>query len=191
MNSTISEHHFTKQKILSEEDEIKKAKKNLKDFNVLYDRYYVRIFQYVYQRVQTEAQAADITSDTFIKAMENLKSYKFMGVPFASWLFKIARNEVYLQHKKDSKIRQVNFKTNDILIIAEEIEETGVDKTEILIAAIKQLNSEQTDLIEMKYFEKRSYAEMASILDLTENNVKVKTFRVVQKLKTFIHPNKN
>lgn len=191
MNSTISEHHFTKQKILSEEDEIKKAKKNLKDFNVLYDRYYVRIFQYVYQRVQTEAQAADITSDTFIKAMENLKSYKFMGVPFASWLFKIARNEVYLQHKKDSKIRQVNFTTNDILAIAEEIEETRINKTEILITAIKQLNSEETDLIEMKYFEKRSYAEMASILDLTENNVKVKTFRVVQKLKTFIHPNKN
>ncbi len=190
MNSTISEHHFTKQKILSEEDEIKKAKKNLKDFNVLYDRYYVRIFQYIYQRVQTESQAADITSETFIKAMENLKSYKFKGVPFASWLFKIARNEVYLQHKKDSKIRQVNFKTNDIILIAEEIEEKGINKTEVLIAAIKQLNSEETDLIEMKYFEKRSYAEMATILDLTENNVKVKTFRVVQKLKTFIHPNK-
>ena len=43
----------------------------------------------------------------------------------------------------------------------------------------------------MKYFEKRSYAEIANILDLTENNVKVKTFRVVQKLKTFINPNKN
>ena len=190
MNSTISEHHFSKKKILSEEDEIRKAKKNLKDFNVLYDRYYIRIFQYIYQRAQTETQAADLTSETFIKAMENLKTYRFMGLPFASWLFRIARNEVYLQHKKNTKFRQVNFQTSDILIIAEEIEEIGINKTQLLIDAIKKLNVDETELIEMKYFEKRSYAEMASILDLTENNVKVRTFRVVQKLKTFILPNK-
>ncbi len=188
MNPQTSEHHFSAKQLSSEEGDIKRAKKDLKHFNVLYDRYYVRIFQYIYQRVQTESQAADITSDTFIKAMENLQSYKFMGVPFASWLFRIARNEVYLQHKKNSKIRQVNFSTDDISHIAEEIEEVTKNRTMLVVDAIKDLNSEETELIEMKYFEKRSYAEIASILNINENNAKVKTFRVVQKLKAIINP---
>jgi len=189
MKSNSTEHHFTKKQILSEEEDIRKAKKNLKDFEVLYNRYYIRIFQFIYQRVQTENQAADLTSETFIKAMENLKSYKFMGLPFASWLFRIARNEIYLQHKKGNKIRQVNFQTADINSIAEEINEPN-NSTEILIDAIKKLNSSDTELIEMKYFEKRSYAEIALILNSNENNVKVKTFRVVQKLKSIINPSK-
>ena len=91
MNPEKSEHHFTVHQLSSEVNDIKKAKKDLTHFNVLYDRYYVRIFQFVYQRVQNESQAADITSEIFIKAMENIGSYKFMGVPFASWLFRIAR----------------------------------------------------------------------------------------------------
>ena len=186
MNTQTSKHHFSPQQLSSEENDIKQAKKNLKDFNVLYDRYYVRIFQYIYQRVQSESQAADITSETFIKAMENLQSYKFMGVPFASWLFRIARNEVYLQHKKSSKVRQVNFSTDDITNIAEEIEGEVINRTALVVGAIEKLNEEETELIEMKYFEKRSYAEIGSILNMTENNAKVKTFRVVQKLKVII-----
>jgi len=186
MNTAKSEHHFSPQQLSSEEKDIKRAKKDLKHFNVLYDRYYVRIFQYIYQRVQTESQAADITSETFIKAMENLPNYKFMGVPFASWLFRIARNEVYLQHKQNKNVRQVNYSTENVTDIAEEINEDVPNKTDILIKAITQLTDEETELIEMKYFEKRSYAEIGSILKMTTNNAKVKTFRVVQKLKTFI-----
>lgn len=186
MNPQTSEHHFTPQELSSEEKDIKRAKKDLKHFNVLYDRYYVRIFQYIYQRVQTESQAADITSETFIKAMENLPKYKIMGVPFASWLFRIARNEVYFQHKKDSKTRQVNYSSDAINDIAEEIDEETLNKTAILVKAIEQLNDDETELIEMKYFEKRSYEEIGNILKMTSNNAKVKTFRVVQKLKSFI-----
>lgn len=186
MNKITSEHHFSPQQISLEEEEIKKAKKNLKHFNVLYDRYYVRIFQYIYQRVQTENQAADFTSETFIKAMESIKDYKFMGVPFAAWLFRIARNEVYQQQKKGAQIRQVNFSSQNITEIAEEIDDVPLNKTAIVVDAIKKLNDTETELIEMKYFEKRSYAEIGNILDMTENNAKVKTFRVVQKLKSII-----
>ena len=187
MKLQISRHHLTKNEIVSEEHEILRAQKDLKQFNILYDRYYVRIFEYIYQRVQTEAQAADITSDTFIKAMENLKSYKPMGVPFASWLFRIARNEIFIQYHKGKKIRQINFSSQDIIDITEEIEEIKPNKIDLVIEAIKQLNPEETELIEMKYFEKRSYMEIGNILELTENNAKVKTHRVVQKLRSIIN----
>jgi len=189
MKTQNSEHHFSPQQLSAEQAEIERAKKNLADFSVLYNRYYVRIFQYIFQRVKTEQQAADISSETFIKAMENLKSYKHMGLPFASWLFRIARNEVYYQHKINSKIRQVNFTETDLKNIAEDVQEVKPDKIEIIIKAIKSLTDNETEMIEMKYFEKRSYSEIGNILDISENNAKVKTFRVIQKLKAIIKPN--
>jgi RNA polymerase sigma-70 factor (ECF subfamily) len=45
------------------------------------------------------------------------------------------------------------------------------------------LKEGQLQLIEMRFFEKRSFREMGEILDLTENNAKVKTFRALVKLK--------
>ena len=111
-----------------------------------------------------------------------------MGVPFASWLFRIARNEIYLQHKKNSKLRQVNFSSEALSYLTDDIEEITIDKIELLVSAIKELNEGETELIEMKYFEKRSYQEIGSILNITENNAKVKTFRVVQKLKSILVP---
>jgi RNA polymerase sigma-70 factor (ECF subfamily) len=45
------------------------------------------------------------------------------------------------------------------------------------------LKDSQLQLIEMRFFEKRSFREMGEILDLTENNAKVKTFRALVKLK--------
>ena len=187
MKTQTGEYHFTEQQILNEEEEIRLAKKDLANFNVLYDRYFERIFQFIYQRVQTEDQAAALTSDTFVKAMENLKTYKSIGVPFAAWLFQIARNEINQKHYKQKKLRQVNYSSENIASIIDEIEDQSIDKLELVVEAIKTLNRDETELIEMKYFEKRSYFEMGNILSLTENNVKVKTFRVVQKLKSIIN----
>jgi RNA polymerase sigma-70 factor, ECF subfamily len=53
------------------------------------------------------------------------------------------------------------------------------------------LKESQLQLIEMRFFEKRSFREMGEILDLTENNAKVKTFRALIKLKELYSKNNN
>jgi RNA polymerase sigma-70 factor (ECF subfamily) len=52
-----------------------------------------------------------------------------------------------------------------------------------LLSALTRLKADQLELIEMRFFEKRSFREMGDLLDMTENNAKVKTFRAVNKLK--------
>jgi RNA polymerase sigma-70 factor (ECF subfamily) len=52
-----------------------------------------------------------------------------------------------------------------------------------LLKAISHLKPNQVQLIELRFFEKRSFKEMGEILGLTENNAKVKTFRTLSKLK--------
>jgi len=56
-------------------------------------------------------------------------------------------------------------------------------KREVLLKVLPLLKESQLQLIEMRFFEKRSFREMGEILDLTENNAKVKTFRALIKLK--------
>jgi RNA polymerase sigma-70 factor (ECF subfamily) len=53
----------------------------------------------------------------------------------------------------------------------------------VLLKVLPLLKESQLQLIEMRFFEKRSFREMGEILDLTENNAKVKTFRALIKLK--------
>jgi RNA polymerase sigma-70 factor (ECF subfamily) len=52
-----------------------------------------------------------------------------------------------------------------------------------LLNALSRLKADQLELIEMRFFEKRSFREIGDLLEMTENNAKVKTFRAVNKLK--------
>ena len=71
--------------------------------------------------------------------------------------------------------------------IGKVMEEFQIDesehKREVLLKVLPLLKESQLQLIEMRFFEKRSFREMGEILDLTENNAKVKTFRALIKLK--------
>ena len=68
--------------------------------------------------------------------------------------------------------------------IIEEVEEDNTgEMREALIEVIGDLPEVELQIIEMRYFEKRSYREIGDILGMTENNAKVKAYRIVEKLK--------
>ena len=188
MEVKTSPYHATKQEIHEEEQLIRAAVRDMSKFSVLYDRYYNRIFRFVYQRVDSEDTAADITSQVFLKAMSHLKKYEFRGLPFASWLYRIAANELNQMFRKKKKERSYYAKTDDLKDIAEEMEEeTPVERdTGKLATALNQLDDEDLELIEMKYFEKRQYKEIAEITGLSESNAKVKVFRILKKVRTIM-----
>ena len=103
------EFHKTKVDIEKELQEIESAKKDPRRFGVLYDRYHEQIFRYLYARVDNKHLASDLVSQVFYKAMLNIENYTFKGVPFASWLYRIAFNEMNMQFRKDAKNRTVNI----------------------------------------------------------------------------------
>ena len=71
-----------------------------------------------------------------------------------------------------------------IVQVFEELDVDGLDEhKEKLKKVLRQINEKDLMLIEMRYFEKRSYREIGEILSVTENNAKVKTFRALQRLK--------
>ena len=70
---------------------IEAAQVNSADFEPLYLRYRERVYRYVRTRLASDEDAADLTQQIFLQAMIALPKYRQRGVPFAVWLFRIAR----------------------------------------------------------------------------------------------------
>jgi RNA polymerase sigma-70 factor (ECF subfamily) len=180
-----SNFHQTNQLLQNELDLIKKAQKNPEQFGPLYNKYHEQIFRYIYQRMDDIELAHDITAQVFIKALLNITKYEYRGVPFSSWLYRIAKSELYQSFRDKKAERTINIDAINVVAIIDEIEsdETEENKKHLL-DSLSLLKEKDVQLIELRFFEKRSFKEMGEILELTENNAKVKTFRALEKLKT-------
>lgn len=185
-SATLSKANYTRTKaeILEENQLVQAAKKQPRKFAALYTRYYETIFRFVFKRVSDNDLSADITQQVFMKAMENLKRYEFRGLPFSAWLYQIARNEVAQFFRQNKHQRSISMESGQIAYLMEEMEETNSDAdVQRMVKAIQLLRQEEIEFIEMKYFERLPYREIAAIYQIQENNAKVKMHRLLKKLK--------
>ena len=178
------QYHQTGEQLADELLLIEAAKENPERFGPLYNKYYRQIFNYVHQRLESKDTAFDVTGQVFLKALTNLPRYQFKGVPFSSWLYRIAHNEVMQMYRSQKDKRAINADIGDLRFICEENESPFFEE---YIPAVKQL-IQQLDhddllLVEMRYFERRAFKEIAEILDITEVNAKVRMYRIIEKLK--------
>lgn len=170
---------------LSEEaEQIILAKRNPHAFGPLYEKYHAAIFRFVLRRTADETLAADLCSDVFLKALSNLHKYKDRGLPFSSWLYRIASNEVNSFYRSQKKRRVVSIEDSGVQLIFEELDQSELtDKINILKRFMSDLPEKSVQLLELRFFEKRSFREMGEILDISENNAKIRTYRVLNKLR--------
>ena len=160
------------------------AQKNPKGFEPLYNAYFEQIYRFVYQRVESREEAGDITSQVFLKALLNIGKYIFRSLPFSAWLYRIAINEISSYYTNTKKSRVVNIQTEQLgLFFDDANEEFKEDQIEEILNALKFLDPEDLLLIEMRFFEEKPFKEIADILGISENNAKVKLYRVLDKLK--------
>lgn len=180
-----SKYHIAEGEILSEQKAIEDAKSNPAKFEVLYNRYYEPILQFVYKRVETKESAFDITSQVFLSAMVKLKGYKFMGMPFSSWLYRIALNEINQLYRADKIKRSINVNEDELCYTIDELGSGGTVEAQYLklSEALAELPEEDLQLVELRFFEKRAFREIGEIMNITENNSKVKLYRIMYKLR--------
>ena len=183
--SIESKYHASREQIAAEEAEIEAARGNPAKFAPLYNRYYARILGFVYQRVNSKEDAYDVTAQTFIAALENLGKYRSQGVPFSAWLFRIAINELNRFYRR-SKVRQaISIDDTQVSEVLQELgEETTADTDSRLMKAVQQLEPEEIQLLEMRFFEKRPFKELCDILGITETAAKARVYRLLERLKT-------
>lgn len=164
---------------------VERSKKDIKSFQYLYEKYFDRVFRYILRRTDNEELTADLTSQTFYKALRSIRSYTWQGKPFIAWLYTIAGNEIRKHFRKSE--REIFLVESDKLVFTEESENWPVLYQNKLEKALKTLSEEELQLLEFKYLEGYTFKEIGLILDVGESSVKMKTYRLIDKIKGIIH----
>jgi RNA polymerase sigma-70 factor (ECF subfamily) len=177
-------YHHSEDKLKMELVWVKNAQRSPEGFAPLYNKYFEQIFRYIYQRMDDKETAFDVTSQVFLKALNNIHKYEYRGVPFASWLYRIAKSELYQSFRDKKARRTVNVESFQLFEMIEDWEDDKTNENRsILLNIIEKLDEQEVELVELRYFEKRSFREIGDMLDITENNAKVKAHRVLKKMK--------
>lgn len=185
MQEAASKHHISEAEKANERELVEASQKDPSRFRPLYDKYFKKIFLFIHQRLDDKDLAFDTTQQVFLKAMERLKDYEYRGLPFGSWLFRIAKSETYQLFRDRKAERTVNIETLQLKeLVAEITEDPYASYRDKLIELIRKLEEEDLQLVEMRFFEGRSFREIGEIMDMTDNNAKVKLYRLLHKLKT-------
>ena len=180
----LNTYHRSHSQIEQEQLEVIAAQKDPQRFGVLYERYYEQIFLFIFKRLHDEDQTADLCSQVFLKCMLNLQRYTFKGVPFSSWLYRIAINEVNQYFREHKNQRHISLESSGLQLMIEETEQDGTDQNiRQLVQALDQLKQEEVQMVELRYFERMPFKEVAQIYNITENNAKVRMYRILSKLK--------
>lgn len=162
------------------------AKKDRNAFSVIYDKYFEKIFLFIFKRVGDEDTAGDICQETMLKVMFNLEKYEDRGIPFSAWLYRIASNEVNLFFRKKNKNTTVEVQEKhlkDLMTEATIGKSDSEEDQEKLMKMMSQLKPEQTEIIELRFFMEYSFKEIADFYGITEANAKMRLYRILDKMK--------
>jgi RNA polymerase sigma-70 factor (ECF subfamily) len=149
----------------------------------LYKRHVQAIYRYVYYRVGDVEVAEDLVSEVFLKALEGIESFTYRGVPFASWLYRIARARVIDYFRRQAKR---DYLPLDETLVAGKVEpyiegEARLQHEELRLA-IARLTEDQQQVIILRFIEGLSNATVAQILGKTEGAVKSLQHRALASL---------
>lgn len=177
----------------SEESLVRQAVEgNQLAFTQLYNEHLDKIYRYIYFRVNSRAEAEDLTQEVFIKALEAISSYKWRDVHFASWLFRIAHNQVVDYFRKQSKQKRVSLEEVATVSVEDPVAMTE-QKLEVkeLSDALEKLPSAQREVISLRFIAGLPIAEVAKAVDKREGTVKALQFQATAALRKILFEKEN
>jgi RNA polymerase sigma-70 factor, ECF subfamily len=160
------------------------AQSALPAFEHLYRRYVNDVYRYCRQRLHEESDAADATSQTFVRALSNIQSCR--QETFRPWLFAIARNVVIdaWRHARTA------VELDDVLELVDtadgpESRAIAADDRQSVLAAMVHLTEDQRTIIEFR-LAGLTGAEIAAVLGKSRNAVDQAQFRAINRIRTLI-----
>lgn len=141
-------------------------------FNELYSRYSQRVFNFLNKKIKNAADGEDLLQKVFIKIHESKHLYS-SKYKFEQWLFVIARTQAldYFRANKRYLDRMASYEV-------EVFESSEVD-----MSLLENLDSDQQELLEMKFIDELSYQEIAKIVNKSEVSLRKTLSRMVGRLK--------
>lgn len=157
------------------------------DFTLLYNRYKKPLFNYLAKIVKSEMLAEDIAQNVFVKLYGNLAGIRDTE-RIEIWIFTTARNEAFGHFRKNKAAQMEDFQTHEERLSTQSYYDE-YEKTElinIIEEELGRMDARQSEVYYLKEYSGLSYKEVAKIMDITEDLVRSRLFKVRQKLKTAI-----
>ena len=157
----------------NEESLVRRAQQHDQEaFAQLYEEHFDKIHRYVTLRIGNEMEAEDVTQQVFVNTLQSISSFKWRGISFSAWLFRIAHNQAvdYLRKKKRAAVPlDESLASNDSSpqLVAE-------DKQDIeqLLQATKKLTEAQREVISLRFTSGLPIAEVAKVMGKSQGAVK-------------------
>lgn len=182
-NPIIQEQTSQKRNQDQDAQQVAAAQKDSQAFGALYDQYAPLIYRYLLSRLGNVEEARDITSQTFLKAVELFPQYNHRGY-FSAWLFSIARSK-YVDHLRKTRHGVVAINEEQLDPRPDPLNEL-VDSERLteLTKRIRALAPEEQELLRLRYVADLSFAEMAELLRVSEGAVKKRIYRLLARLQS-------
>lgn len=143
-------------------------------FNELYNRYELKVFNFIQKRLHNQTDAEDLLQKTFIKIHESKNLYK-RQFKFEQWLFVIARTSILDHLRATGRYQAKLSRLGD--------ETMTVDKDVHDLDSLSSLNEDQKEMLEMKYIDELSYQEMSRLLNKSETSLRKTISRMMINLR--------
>jgi len=144
----------------------------------LYERHFHRVYAFAIRRTGSRAEAEDITSEVFERALVNLHKFEWRGVPLVAWLFRIAA------HALADRRRQIARDAVDApLDLPDANESEKIERRAMVFQLVERLPDVQRQVIEMRFVEGKAIREIAAALQRSEGAVKQLQLRALENLR--------
>ncbi len=179
----------------TESEELKIVKQvlngDLEAYGAIIDKYEKKLLRFVLLISNASKEdAEDIVQDTFISAYQNLADFD-AKMSFSAWIYKIARNKAISWHRKNTSKKAgekveleeeafLNLKDDAPSILDDLHTKAAAEK---LLEELENLDDKYKEVIILKYFEHKSYLEIADILHIPPGSVATLLHRAKAKLK--------
>lgn len=162
-----------------EENLIQRAVKDPQAFDDLYRRYVRRVYAYHLVRTGSREEAEDLTSLTFLSALESLPGYRHQG-SFPVWLFSIARRKL-----ADHYRRQIPLHLDLVDGYDAGLEESVDHRLRLqqVSVALQSIDADRVEALSLRIFAQMDTAEISRLLSRSEGAVRNLVYRALQDLR--------
>ena len=156
---------------------------------VVYRTYSREIYLYLYGLSHNRQLSEDLMQETFVKALITVVT---ADTGIRAWLYKVARNLYFNTYRKDKRLIIGLENAENKVEIREEIEESPLSKLlttereEALYKALNKLEGKKREVLLLQYFSGLSGKDIAKLLDITTENVRILAFRGKKELKLYL-----
>jgi len=175
--------------LLAEWEIVRRAQDYQEDaLQSLYEVYYPKVYNYAFLQLGDVHAAEDLSSDVMLKMVESIKSYKFKGLPFSAWVFRIARNRLIDLHRRRKRRGEVDLNESiaGTLASPHSMAERALERGQLQVA-LKHLTGEQRQVIVLKFIQGFDNRSIGSIMGRSEGAIKSLQHRALGALRRILY----